>query len=464
MAADVPAIQGALGCASLWLGDSLRAARVLGRLEDHTVYHAMALIGKKGGLAKARTLLAKEEKLSNREAEPGALYLAALAFEDAGQNERAHQLLSRAVELAPSALDAAFAPDPAVCMVRDVLAALEALPDSDGQRRAFREAAAIDLATLAMSSGRRGEAVRIAESLLESERARSAALRILVLVENASQARRALRRVERILRDEPKAEDILVARVILLLRAGETGRAQKALEALPIVEAADLQSELDRARAELALLRKDKADALRYAEAAVRSAPKSDAAVAVYVRALVANSKTSRALSFARALIKRKPRGLNPFRLFAEVNAAAGAKAKAEGDVLRAKAFDMELAKIERAVSVREEVLLGVRDAESGMGATGLEALRAEHPSLSLPLDLALARMGRAGSAIEARRRILTACAPRLRSILVRKQGWDFVTVSASLYGQTERLEAPLSAADPGRCAARKPSRRRMRR
>ena len=161
--------------------------------------------------------------------------------------------------------------------------------------------------------------------------------------------------------------------------------------------------------------------------------------------------------------MKRKPRGLNPFALAAEIHAAEKATQKAEGDRLRARAFDLEQQKIEREVHRREEVLRAVRDAEAGVGATGLEAIRGEHPSLSLPVDLVIAKLGAAGSARAARDRVLQSCAPFFKVLVRRTRSWDVVEVEASLYGQTEKYEAPLSAADPGRCTLRRPDPKRLR-
>jgi hypothetical protein len=186
--------------------------------------------------------------------------------------------------------------------------------------------------------------------------------------------------------------------------------------------------------------------------------------VATHVRALIANGRYERARSFAAALMKRKPRGLNPFALAAEIHAAEKATHKAEGDRLRARAFDLEQSKIEREVRRREEVIRAVRDAESGVGATGLEAIRGEHPALSLPVDLVIAKLGAAGSARAARDRVLQGCAPNFKHLIRRTKSWDMVEVEASLYGQTEKYEAPLSAADPGRCTPKRPDPKRLRR
>lgn len=459
---ETPGVQESLGCAALLLGERAVAARVLARIDALAVYHAMAVAEGPGGMARARTTLSRAAERPDRSASPGALFLAALAFFEAGQKDRADELLQRAVRLSRSALDEAFAPDPAVCLARAALRVpLEATDEEAPLKRAR---ASIDMASALIAAARRGEAVRIAESLLDQKPARAAALRVLVLIENAALARRALARVEKALVVEPKEEDLLVARALLLLRIGEDERARRYLEALGSVEDNELSAELHRARAELALAAGDAAVALELSELAVRADPKSDAAVATHVRALVQTGRHQRARSFAAALIKRKPQGVNPFQLAAEIHAAEKATQKAEGDRLRARAFDAERAKIEREVRAREEVIRAVRDAESGVGAIGLEAVRGEHPGLSLPVDLAIAKLGVSGSARVARDRVLQGCAPLLKTILRRTKSWDLTEVDAALYGHRERYEAPISAADPARCTARRPEVKRIRR
>lgn len=459
---ETPGVQETLGCAALLLRDLALASRVLGRLDKLAVYHAMTVAEGPGGMSRARTSLSNAAKKSDRHAPPGALFLAALAFYEAGQKERADALLQRALRLSNSALDEAFAPDPAVCVAR---AALQVPIPSEMEGAALRKArAAIDLASALITASRRGEAVRIAEGLMDEKPARAAALRVLVLVENAALARRALGRVEKALKVEPDEEDLQVARALLLSRIGEEARAKRHLEALGSVEDSELSSELHRARAEFALREGRPEVALELSELAVRADPKSDLAVAAHVRALVASGRFERARSFAAALVKRKPRGVNPFALAAEIHEAERSKQKAEGDRLRARAFEMEKDKIEREVRRREEVIRAVRDAESGVGATGLEAIRGEHPALALPVDLTIAKVGAPGSARVARDRVLQSCAPYFKAMMRRTKSWDLVEVEASLYGHAEKHEAPLSAADPGRCSALRPDPKRLRR
>jgi tetratricopeptide (TPR) repeat protein len=445
IAPEVPGVQEALGAAALLAGDALRARRVLARTPEMAVYLAMAEAEGPGGLARAQSVLSAQAK--EADASAGVLFLAALAFWNAGQPERAHELLGRSVKRARSALDEAFAPDPAVALSRSVLHAFERLGAPPG--------AEVELAAALIEAKRRGEAVRIAEGCLTKKETRAAGLRILVQVENAIEARRALERVERVLREEPAAEDARVARLVLLVRAQQVERAKKELLETPPIEDPELAAELDQLKAELTLDR-DPAAALEAAEAAVRARPRSDEAVAMMVRALVANHKLDRAEAFANALLKRKPTTVDPFELLGRVAEARGQKKLAAEMALRSRAYGSDRAKLEAAVREREEVLRAVRDGESGVGVTGFEALRAEHPALALPIDIGLARGGTPGFALAARERIFAACAPRLRTLLEHRKSWDAVPLNQSPYGQVEEVEAPLSAADPGRCGRRR--------
>ena len=453
-AADDLDVQAAIGAGALVLGDRITAQRVLARVPAMAAYYAMSEFGGAGGSSRATTTLSRAAQVPDKEASATALFLAALAFYRAGQPEKAHEILKRALTVAGSSLDEAFAPDPAVPLARAVLRIAE--------REGAAEEALPALSMALFRAGRRGEAVRLAEKALRSPSTRPAGLRVLVLAENAAEARRALGRAEKILAEDPRAEDAQVAKVVLLVRLKDYARAEKALEALGGVQGADLESDLERARAELLLAQKrDPASALDAAEAAARADPKSDEAVAVLVRALLAAKKLDRAEAFALALYQRRPRAVDPFGLFAEVAEAKGQKAKAQQNRLRSQGFLAERARLERAVEAREEVLKAIRDAEGGLGPAGLDALRGEYPTLSLAADLALARSGSTGFQAAARDRILAACAPMLPRFLTRNRGWDTVTIAVSLYGESENLDAFLSGPDPSRCEA--PSRNQRR-
>lgn len=446
LAPELRRVQEAAGTAALLLGDRARARRILSRTPRMATYAAMAQLDGPGGLTRATTTLSSQVRAAPKDHVAGALFLAALAFARVEQSDRAHELLKRALELAPSPLDESFAPDPAVAMVRSVIAAVE---ERGGETAELK----VELAVALFDAGRRGEAVRIAEQGIGDPKTRAASLRILVLAENAVFARRALERVERLLREDRDAADAQVARGVLLARLGEHARADQALEAVAGIDVPELQSERDRARAEILLAAgKDPGAALELAEAAVRADPKSDAAVGVMIRALISAGKAGRAEAFVGALLKRKPKDVDPFALLAAIHEARQEPKKAAENRLRSRAFSAEKQKLEHEVELREQVLRAVRDAESGLGATGLEALRGEHPALALPIDLALVKSASPGYARAARDRILAACAPALSQLLGQRRGWDRVTVKVSLYGQSESLDAPLSAADPGRC------------
>ncbi len=451
LASDDLDVQAAVGTGALTLADRAMAQRVLRRVPQMAAYLAMAELDGPGGISRAGTVLSRHAE--TKKPDPAALFLASLAFARAGEMDRAHQLLDRAVKSAEGPLDVAFAPDPAVVMARAVLAVAE--------REGLADEATVRLATALFSAGRRGEAVRLAEKAIKVPATRAAGLRVLVLVENAAEGRRTLARIDRILAEDPKAEDALVAKVVLLVRLGELDRAERALESLGTVEAKELEGELERARAELSLAKKrDPLLALEAAEAAARADPKNDPTIAVLIRALLAAGKVGRAEAFALALFKRKPRDVDPFELFALVSEAKGEAKKAAENRLRSAGFQRERARLEKAVAAREEVLRAVRDAEGGLGPVALEAVRGEYPTLSLPVDLAVARSATPGFARVARERVFAACAPVFTRLLNRNIGWDTVTIAVSLYGNSQNLDAFLSAADPTRCQPAGPVRK----
>jgi tetratricopeptide (TPR) repeat protein len=457
MRTEHPGLQETLGAAALLLGDRALARRVLDRTPEMAAYLAMAELDGPGGYGRASTALSRHVTKQGDKATAGALFLAALAFSRSGQPDKANELLDKAAKRATSAVDEAFAPDPAVGMVRSAISAVERIESASQLAKEAR----VRLATALFEADRRGEAVRIAESSLDDPVTRSAALRILVLAENASEARRALERVENVLGEEPDAQDAKVAKVVLLVRLNELDRAEKAHDGIAGLESKELRGELARARTVIALHRgKDPLTALDLAESAVRTDPKSDEAVALLVRALLLAKKVDRAEAYAAALLKRQPKSVDPFALLADVAEAKGSAKKAEELRLRSRGFAAEKAKLERAVEAREEVLRAVRDAEAGIGAVGLEALRGEYPSLSLPIDLALARGATPGFARAARDRILAACSHQLEEFLGHRSGWDRTTIAVALYGKVENLDAPLSAADPARCQVQNVRRR----
>lgn len=145
-----PADQDALaGLIHLHAGDR-RAARGLLVAPRLAAYRAMAEQGDPGGLGRAQEILAKAALAED--AEPETLFLAALAFSAEGQAEAADRLLARAVKKA-SALDPAWAPDPAARLGLEVERLLSPMPAEFGQR----------LQVALQKAGRNGAVVRRAE-------------------------------------------------------------------------------------------------------------------------------------------------------------------------------------------------------------------------------------------------------------------------------------------------------------
>jgi hypothetical protein len=137
------------GLIHLTAGDR-RAARGLLKAPRLAAYRAMAEQGDPGGLGRAREILAKAAEAED--AEPETLFLAALAFSAEGQAETADRLLSRALKKA-SALDPAWAPDPAARLALEVERILSPLSSELGER----------LQVALQKAGRTGAVVRRAE-------------------------------------------------------------------------------------------------------------------------------------------------------------------------------------------------------------------------------------------------------------------------------------------------------------
>lgn len=145
-----PADRDALaGLILLHAGDR-RGARALLVAPRLAAYRAMAEQGDPGGLGRAREILAKAAEADDAEAE--TLFLAALAFSAEGQAEAADRLLGRAVKKA-SALDPAWAPDPAARLALEVERISSPLSPELAQR----------LQVALQKSGRTGAVVRRAE-------------------------------------------------------------------------------------------------------------------------------------------------------------------------------------------------------------------------------------------------------------------------------------------------------------
>ncbi len=380
------------------------------------VYRAMAELDGPGGIGRAREVLAKAAE--SPDAPAGALFLGALAFQASGARAKADALLVRALARAPSALDDAFAPDPAAALVR-----LVASSAPQGEKRR--------LARALLDAGRRSAAIALADSIDARE--------ILVDAWAPIDPRRALRFADDA---EWKAR--------LHWRLDEKDQAKREL-----AEMKGESASMERLRAEVLLDAQRPSEALDAAQEAARLDPKSDDAVRLVAEALLATRAYDRAAAFAEELLRRRPLEIDPFGLLARIDVERKRAREVPALEARSKGHRQEREKLDKARRRREAILSAVRDAEGGLGVTGLEAVRTADPTLSLPIDLALARLGRSGTARAARDRILATCAADLKKLLSHPGAWDRVEVDVSPYGRAQKAEAPLSAADPGRCGGR---------
>ncbi|MEO1338490.1 MAG: tetratricopeptide repeat protein, partial [Myxococcota bacterium] len=214
----------------------------------------------------------------------------------------------------------------------------------------------------------------------------------------------------------------------------------------------------NRLRAAVALKEGQPGDALDLARAAARQDPKNAAGVAKIVEAMLAEGEASRARAFAEVLLERRPIDVNPYDSLLAVHRAEASQQpeafKEPGPALevRHRAWTEARARLDRARARRERLLGAVRDADSGLKATGLTAARTADPTLGLPIDIALAKYGAAGTARAARDRILAACGRHFRDWLTRRGDWDRVKVTVSPYRRSRTVRVALSDADPGRC------------
>ena len=401
--------KGAVGLIHLLNGQKSSARLSLAGEPQLAAYLAMAQLDGAGGLGRARETLAKA---AAAEATPEVLFLASLAFQLSGDGAKADQLLARALDRSASVLDESFAPDPAVALAK-------LFPDHRPE-----------LARLLLAHGRRGAAIRMAEKIEEKE--------VLVEAWAPIDPRRALR----------YAGDA-GWRARLHWKLGEKEKAKAAL-----LEAKS-SPEIERLRAAILIDEQKPSEALDAAQEAARLDPKSDEAVRLVVEALMATGAHDRAHAFAEELLRRKPIEIDPYGLLAGIQAERKHEREVAALEARSKGHRQEQEKLEKARRRREAILAAVRDAEGGLGTTGLEAMRGADPELSLPIDLATAKLGRSGTARAARDRILAACADDFRKMLSPKGTWDRVRLDVSPYGKVQKAEVPLSAADPGRCGGR---------
>lgn len=404
------------------------------------LYRAMAELGEPGGRGRAKGILAEAARKTPR---ADLLFLAALAFAEAGQAETAHQLLAQAVKKAPSVLDPAFAPDPWWGL------ALATEPFLVGEAPARRHR----LAELLLRAGRPGLAYWAA-----APGAAGAPIRSLVL--QSIDPGRALDEVKLGLAD-PK---LRTQEILLRWRSNEA-------EAAALVTAlADQDPPSQRAKAQVALAAGKLDEALRRAEAAATEDPASAEGLAILIRVLIAQKKLDRAAAFLDVLMARRPTEVNPFELAMALEAARG------GSVLEAKSratgFEAALKQARVQQKLREDVLQAVRTAERGLGLAGVESQIRDAPGFALPLQLLVVQQGPGGSARMARDRIFLACAAQWSRLLAgpgasvqdcERKDWASVCVESSLYGKMQWLQLPLSAADPGRCGGGATQRVRIR-
>jgi tetratricopeptide (TPR) repeat protein len=300
---------------------------------------------------------------------------------------------------------------------------------------------------------RRQEAVRISEGLISDPKARMNARRILVEAWSASDPRRALEQASLILKEDKTAEDARVSKLMLLIRMNDVPEARRTLQSLS-APAPENKARVDLARAHRALeIGGDRKDALESAEAAATEDPRSNEALLLLSRALLANGEIDRALAFANELFARRPHDVDPFLILRVIHDAKGDAGQARALALRSQGWRSDEAKVTSEVARREKVIRAVRDAEAGLGIAGADAVRGQEPLISLPLDFLIARRGAKGSQHAARDRILASCAPELARFLRSTGGWSRFSGSVSPYGDVETVDRPLSAADPGRCA-----------
>lgn len=446
MAPDSENIRAALGVGALAVGDESRARELLSSVPAAALYFAMAQSEGPGGLSRAQTTLVEHAKLADARVSPGALFLTALAFANAGQPDRADEMLSRAVKLAPSALDEVFAPDPGAGCARFAVAAIDELDATASST------AALAIARKLTEAGRVQEARAIAEKVAaKNPAAKRAARHVVAAALSRIEPRRALEELELVLADDPADRAALVAKVDVAMRLNDFAAARRAIEAAGAVEGKD-RATIGKARAKLAIDNGNYAAAVEAAQDAAAANPKSNEALVLLCRALLGAGKVERALAFANQLLARKPTDVDPFSILAAIAEAKGEKEKTRTMKLRSEAFRGERERIDREIKRREAVLSAVRDAESGLGIAGLEAIRGEQPLLALPIDLATAKSGTAGFKRAARDRIIAACKGEFSSFLRRRGTYERIVISIAPYGKAVPYTIQLTGADPARC------------
>ncbi len=429
------------GLAYLSLGRTAKARAIIPKNARWAVYRAMAVGSGPGGVGRARSILGKT--IMGDEAGAGTHFLAALAFSRAGQSEAAHKQLKLAAKKSGHALGHQWAPDPGVGLGQAVLHALKGqVPDDEARVR---------VSETLLRFGRRGAVLSFTEPLPEAPKWRVRALAVRAKALAAVGPLYAVDAVQAWLEAAPKSPEARLCECEERLADEDWSGAKRALAVIvrwPKVHRARMQ----RARAKIALATGHKKEALRHARAAVRAAPKAVVGRALLAEALVVNGEFNRAGEIAEQLLKKKTTALNAFALLAKVRAGQARTRKLQALKMRAQGLQTALTRPKVIVAEVEKVLGAVRDAEAGLGVTGLIALRDQDPRLALPVDIALARLGSRGVARQARDRILTACTPHLARLLAHRGTWDQGQVSVSVYGKAVKVSAAFSAADPYRC------------
>ena len=252
------------GLAALLAGRRRQARSDLPKTPRWAVYRAMAEMDGRGGLGRARSILAEAARADAAPA--GVHFLVALAYHRAGQADVADSHLRKAIANAQGALHDVFAPDPAAGLTQAALAALRGLGDPEAHR--------LDLVRSLARAGRRGLVLQYTARLPRTKalRAKALALRARawssVGVDYAEDAAKAW------LRAAPEAvqANLLVAEAALAEQ-----RWSKARAALAAIDRAPkaLAARWHRARARLALGQGDADEASEEIRAALRAAPKS---------------------------------------------------------------------------------------------------------------------------------------------------------------------------------------------
>ncbi len=421
------------GVAALLADQRLKAANLLAKEPAFAAYYAMAQKNGPGGMGRARQTLAEASRSDDAPAD--ALFLAALAFDQAGQREAAHGVLKRALARAEDALDPALAPEAANGLVR----ALEHAGEDPSK-----------IGACLVKAGRMNLALRVAKEPAEE-------LAVWKDIDDTA----ALTLAKKVLVDNGANEEALATLLRILVAKREYALVKQRVEETESESAAVL-----RAKARLAIEAKDARTAVDMARAAAAADPKSDVGVALVVEAMLLDDSAGQAQAFVETLLARSPVDVDPFELLVRVGKARRAERKVRDNELRSRAFRAEWNARRQRVADTEKVFRAVRSAEKQKSETGLQELAARDVRRRLPVDLAIARLGQAGSARAARDRILDACGDDLSRFLARKRPWERSVVKTKIYPKPRDVVLTQSAADPMRCARTRPmtGRRRQKR